>query len=106
MSCSGRWVGGWLRPSPFAIELPGGWLYGMKRKRGVRDRGTYADPQIVLDDSRNRRLQPPQQTHLDELATDLGGREMLNFGVDIDPIVAAFASPWIDCRCRKRSPSR
>jgi len=31
---------------------------------------------------------------------------MLNFGVDIDPIVAAFASPWIDCRCRKRSPSR
>ena len=78
----------------------------MKTKWGIRDRGTDAAPQIVSDDSRNRQLHPPQQTHLDELGTDLSQMKMLNFGVDIDPVAAAFAGPWIDYRCRKPGPSR
>ncbi len=53
----------------------------MKRQRGDRDRGTYEDLQIVSSYGRNRQLQPPEQTLLDELGPDLGRMEMLDLGV-------------------------
>jgi len=53
----------------------------MKRRRGDRDRGTYEDPQIVSSYGRDRRLQPPEQTLLDELGPDLGRMDMLDLGV-------------------------
>ena len=53
----------------------------MKRQRGDRDRGTYEDLEIVSSYGRNRQLQPPEQTLLDELGPDLGRMEMLDLGV-------------------------
>ena len=44
----------------------------MKRQRGDRDRGTYEDPQVVASYGRNRELQLPEQTLLDELGPELG----------------------------------
>lgn len=53
----------------------------MKRQRGDRDRGTYEDPQIISSYGRDRRLQPPEQTILDELGAGLGEMDMLDLGV-------------------------
>ncbi|MPZ34530.1 MAG: methyltransferase domain-containing protein [Rhodospirillales bacterium] len=63
------------------MECVGRWRWGMKRQRGDRDRGRYEAPQIVSSDGRNRQLQPPEQTLLDELGPDLGRMEMLDLGV-------------------------
>jgi SAM-dependent methyltransferase len=53
----------------------------MKRQRGDRDRGTYEDPQIISSYGRDRGLQPPEQTILDELGAELGEMDMLDLGV-------------------------
>lgn len=64
----------------------------MKRQRGDRDRGTYDDPQIIASYGRDRRLQPPEQTLLDELGAGLGGMDMLDLGVGAGRTAWFFAS--------------
>lgn len=53
----------------------------MTSRRGDRDRDTYEDPLIVSSYGRQRLLQPPEQTVLDELAPELGQMDMLDLGV-------------------------
>jgi ubiquinone/menaquinone biosynthesis C-methylase UbiE len=88
----------------------------MKRQRGDRDRGTYEDPQIISSYGRDRRLQPPEQTILDEFGASLGAMDMLDLGVGAGRTAWFFAplaksylgldyAPAMIERCRQDLPA-